>query len=242
MTTEAQTETQTENKAEASKETRMTDITMILDRSGSMEQRKHQAIESFNSFLHEQQGVAGRARMSLVQFDHEYERLYSGLKLKKASMLDETTYEPRGRTALRDAIGTTIIATARRLEGRAAKRKKAGKPEMPTDVVIAIITDGLENASQEFTSKQIRKMIHTCEEVDEWSFIFMGTSKESVTHGVDIGVDEKRAFAMGESPREYAQAQGMFSGKVSNMRRSGMKEHLDFTPEEREEARRRSNS
>ena len=120
---------------------RIADITVILDRSGSMQARRGQAIESFNLFIGEQQAVSESSRMSLVHFDHEYQRVYQRRKMKNASLLDWRSYVPRGTTALLDAIGITIIETQERLTAQAARYRKAGKDKRPVDVVIAIITE-----------------------------------------------------------------------------------------------------
>ena len=207
---------------------RIADITVILDRSGSMQARRGQAIESFNLFIGEQQAVGESARMSLVQFDHEYQRVYQGRKMKNASFLDRRSYVPRGTTALLDAIGITIIETQERLTAQAARYRKEGKGKRPVDVVIAIITDGLENSSKEFTQENIRRMIRTHEDEYSWRFVFMGTSHESVVHGIRFGVDRKRVLEMGNSEDSYAHAQVRFSKNLCQMRESGTMKDLDF--------------
>src|SRR6266487_1756585 len=93
----------------------MTDITIVLDRSGSMEAIREDAVGGFNRFLRDQQAADGQARLTLVQFDHLYEPLYQGLDIRDAKALDQTTFVPRGSTALLDAIGRTIKATGDRL-------------------------------------------------------------------------------------------------------------------------------
>ncbi len=224
MTTRRQSKT----RRGKSSMTRMADITVVLDRSGSMQARRGQAIESFNLFIGEQQAVGESARMSLVQFDHEYQRVYQERKMKNASFLDQRSYVPRGTTALLDAIGITIIETQERLKAQAARYRKVGKSRRPVDVVIAIITDGLENSSKEFTQENIHRMIRTHEDEYSWRFLFMGTSHESVVHGMRFGVDRKRVLEMGDSEDSYAHAQTLFSMKVCQMRGNGTMKDLDF--------------
>ena len=115
-----------------------TDITMILDRSGSMGRIHEQVIRSFNDFLTEQKAVEGEAKISLIQFDNEYEVNYEGIDIQKAEDLNATTYMPRASTALNDAIGRTITNMKVRLK------------ETNEKVVVVITTDGMENASVEF--------------------------------------------------------------------------------------------
>ena len=92
-----------------------TDITIILDRSGSMESIKDATIEAFNGFVHSQAKGDGVAQMSLVQFDNLYEPVYQSLSIQKVPDLNHKSYQPRGSTALLDAMGQTIVSTGERL-------------------------------------------------------------------------------------------------------------------------------
>ena len=76
------------------------DITVVLDRSGSMACLVDEVIGAFNTFVDEQQQVAGQASFSLVQFDDRYEVYLDAVDLAKVGRLDRTTYVPRGMTAL----------------------------------------------------------------------------------------------------------------------------------------------
>lgn len=94
-----------------------TDITIILDRSGSMGSVKDDTIGGFNNFLEEQRRVEGEASLSLVQFDDQYEVVYMDKDINSADKLTEATFQPRGMTALFDAVGRTINSTGQRLAG-----------------------------------------------------------------------------------------------------------------------------
>ena len=124
------------------------DITIILDRSGSMESVKDDTIGGFNSFLAEQQKVAGEAVLSLVQFDDQYEVVYQDKDIRAADRLTEATFQPRGMTALLDAVGRTINAVGQRLAS-------LPETERPDKVVLVIMTDGFENSSHEFSAAKI---------------------------------------------------------------------------------------
>ena len=77
-----------------------TDITIILDRSGSMASVQDDTIGGFNSFLSEQQKTEGEAALSLVQFDDQYEIVYMDKEIHSADKLNDHTFQPRGSTAL----------------------------------------------------------------------------------------------------------------------------------------------
>jgi len=131
--------------------TNLCEIGFVLDRSGSMNAMKEEAIGGINAFLESQQKLPGEARLTLVLFDHEYIVTYDGVPIKDVPPLDSHSYVPRGTTALLDAIGRTINTIGERLD-------KTPEPERPGKVIVAILTDGLENASQEFKRKEIFKM------------------------------------------------------------------------------------
>jgi uncharacterized protein YegL len=120
------------------------EIGFVLDRSGSMESMRLEAIGGFNAFLASHQKAAGEAKLTLVLFDHEYIVTHDGRPVKEVPALDPRTYVPRGTTALLDASGRTINTIGERLD-------KMPEAERPGKVIVSILTDGLENASQEFS-------------------------------------------------------------------------------------------
>jgi hypothetical protein len=88
--------------------TELTEIAVVLDRSGSMQSMAIEAVGGMNAFLESQQKLPGEARLTLVLFDHEYIVAHSRRPIKDVPPLDDDTYVPRGSTALLDAIGRTI--------------------------------------------------------------------------------------------------------------------------------------
>src|SRR5574343_1127027 len=91
-----------------------TDILCIVDRSGSMSAIKSDAIGGFNSFLERQKQEPGDARMTLVQFDNEYEEVFVDKNIADVPPFTTSTYLPRGTTALFDAVGKAITSLMER--------------------------------------------------------------------------------------------------------------------------------
>ena len=165
----------------------LTDITIILDRSGSMQTIASETIQGFNTFLKEQKSVKDSAKLTLIQFDHEYEILYNALDLNEALPLTKETYIPRGLTALLDAVGKTIKITKKRIS-------KIRDEELPPKVIILIITDGHENNSKFYNRTQIFKKISNLEKKHNWQFVFLGANQDAIAEASFMGIPKSRAM------------------------------------------------
>lgn len=162
-----------------------TEIICILDRSGSMGSMLNETIEGFNSFIDEQKAVKGKAKVTLVQFDNKYEVIYSGVKLKNVPVLDTNTFKPRGMTALLDAIGKTLTEQKERI----TNEKWADK------VIVVILTDGHENASQEFKTDTVKKLTKDAQD-EGWSFVYLGANQDAIVAAQQFGIDTKSTLNM----------------------------------------------
>lgn len=158
--------------------TKRTEIVFILDRSGSMNRIKDDAIGGYNSFIEEQLKLDGEERVRLVLFNEKVE-IFEGLH-----ELDEKTYIPRGSTALLDAIGIGIADVKESLS--------LVDNEEEVDVIVAIMTDGQENSSKEYSKQLINDMISEQTEKG-WQFIFLGANIDAVGTAKDLGINAKFA-------------------------------------------------
>lgn len=163
----------------------LTEIIIILDRSGSMASVAGDTIGGFNEFLSKQKTEQGEAKMTLVQFDNLYEKVYEALPLADVKPLDRTTFVPRGSTALLDAIGTTILAQGKRFDEASSK---------PGKVVVAILTDGEENSSREFTREKVFALIKEQRDKWAWDFYFLGANQDAIRAAGDIGILKAQAI------------------------------------------------
>ena len=156
----------------------LTDITLVVDRSGSMEQVKEDAQGGVNSFIKEQAKEPGEALLTLVQFDTEYEFLHKGVPI---SQVPEYKLVPRGMTALLDAVGRAINETGERL----SKMKEQDRPGL---VIFVVMTDGLENSSKEFSKEVIKEMIKRQQEQYNWHFTFLGANQDAFAEAGSMGI------------------------------------------------------
>src|SRR5262245_8616502 len=159
-------------------------VAIILDRSGSMDALRDDAIGGFNTLLEDQKTKAGDSRLLLVQFDDQYEIVFDAVPIAEVPPLTRATFVPRGQTALLDAIGRTIADVEARLGRLSAE-------ERPASVLIAVITDGEENASREYSATVVRDRITACRAELGWEFLFLGTSAASVEESQSWGIDPR---------------------------------------------------
>jgi len=157
------------------------EIVCILDKSGSMSSVKDDAIGGFNTFLEEQKKLPGKANMSLILFNHEYEEIFSGKDIQKVLSLENKNYIPFGTTALLDAVGRTIDDVGRRLSNTNEK-------ERPEKVIVVIMTDGQENASKDYKRDKISEMVKHQQEKYRWEFIFLAANIDAFSEANSLSI------------------------------------------------------
>lgn len=151
----------------------LVEIIVVLDRSGSMSTVRNDTIGGFNTFVNDQKSQAkGEVKLTLVQFDDQYEVNYNGRSIQEVPSLTEATYIPRGMTALLDAVGKTINTVGDRL----AKTPEAERPSL---VIFVTLTDGQENSSKEFKLDQIKSLIEHQTTKYNWQFVFLGADQNA---------------------------------------------------------------
>jgi uncharacterized protein YegL len=187
----------------------LTDITLIVDRSGSMDSCKAEAEGGIKGFISDQKSSPGDAIFSLMQFDTEHEYIFNGIPIK-----DIKEYEllPRGMTALLDAVGTTINKTAERIS-------KLSEEEKPALIIVAIITDGHENSSHEFSRAKIKELI-TAKENEGWKFTYLGADQSAFDEAASMGI--KGDAAAHYSIRNVKGTYDALSTSVAMMRAKSM--------------------
>ena len=206
------------------------DITVVLDRSGSMACLVDEVIGAFNTFVDEQQQVAGQASFSLVQFDDRYEVYLDAVDLAKVGRLDRTTYVPHGMTALYDAVGRAIVATGTRLAA-------LDEAERPDKVVFLIQTDGEENASHEYDAATLQAMIRHQQDKYAWEFVFLGANIDAGSVAEEIGIARDKALQYANNADGTRAAFAAVSDNLAGFRR-GDRQHMAYAEEDREAQRK----
>jgi len=160
------------------------DLVFIMDRSGSMSGSEEDTIGGFNSFIERERDKGLNTRVTTVLFDDHYEVLYKRKDINQVAKLTRDEYWVRGCTALLDAVGKTINMLDH---------------EVDNNVLVVIMTDGMENASKEYSKDQIRNLINS----HSWEFIYIGADIDSYSEARNIGIRKSRVANYKKSKKGF---------------------------------------
>ena len=204
----------------------ITELVFILDKSGSMSSMEKDTIGGFNSMIEKQKQEEGTVYVSTVLFSNTSKVIHDRVDIKEIEPMTEEDYQVNGCTALLDAIGGAIHHIGN-------VHKYARKEDVPEKTIFLITTDGMENASREYSSKRVKEMIRRQEEKYGWEFFFVAANIDAVETAEHIGIRRERASnydveegtrvmycEMSESISEYRR-----TGKV----RDNWKENIEAT-------------
>ena len=170
----------------------LTDVTILLDSSGSMRNIQDDTRGGFNDFLDRQAKVPGECNVTVIQFDRKYEPTCVATPIKDAPRLTEANYRADGvETRYLDALARAIKETGERL---------AAMPEAdrPSKVIFVTITDGQENASIEYHRHrggwtQVKAIRQHQEDVYKWSFVLIGQDFDTTETQTSLGMSAGNA-------------------------------------------------
>ena len=181
-----------------------TAVICVIDKSGSMSSVKDDTIGSFNEFLLEQQKLEGECLLTLTLFSTDYVIVHKNVPVADVEPLTKDTYFPGGNTALIDAI-------CRSIDEVGAELTVMPEDERPGKVIMMILTDGMENASKEYSHVDVKKKIATQKDEFSWEFIYLGADINS----------EKHAEAMGISAQHFCAYSATGAGTRKGMMKAG---------------------
>lgn len=163
----------------------LTELVFIIDGSGSMEAVTDDTIGGFNAMIEKQKGEEGEALVSTVIFNQDFKVVHDRADLAGVGRMTKKDYVACGSTALIDAIGRSVKHVSN-------IHKYIREEDVPAKTVFVITTDGMENASREYSSDDVKKMIKAKEETG-WEFLFLGANIDSVETARALGIREDRA-------------------------------------------------
>jgi uncharacterized protein YegL len=185
---------------------------LVIDESGSMGTLRQATIDGANGWLGDQRKDGPEDLLTLVTFDAPPDPtkprvrvMYDGVPLKEVVELTEANYNPQGNTPLYDAIGATIS----RIEADARSTDRT--------VVLVVMTDGLENASEEYTREAIAAKIEQ-KERDGWTIMYLGANQDAKEVAAGMCLDADFAVTYASTRRGTARAYDASSNATSQLR------------------------
>ena len=219
-------------KANDVKKNDSVEVVFILDRSGSMSGLEADTIGGFNATLKKQKEEPGEVLWSTVLFDDRHEVIHDRVPISEIRELTEKEYYVRGCTALLDAIGRAIHHIGN-------VHKYAREEDVPGKTMFVITTDGMENASVEYTYDKIKRMIEKETGKYGWEFIFLGANMDAVSVAGRMGIRAERSATYINDEKGIAKNYGAVSAAMLSFRTSGAIDETVLN-EVREDYRKRS--
>lgn len=176
-------------------------ILFVLDNSGSMKVFGDERNQSLNNFIQVQKDNNLKFNFTLTLFSDDVDIIYKNLNSDEIPEIKPDDFKPSGMTSLFDAIGETI-----------AFQEKQNNDK----VIFVILTDGLENSSQKYTSKMIRNLISDKKIISKWKFIFLGANQDSFASGSTIGIPKNNCCNFEYSACGFKKVMKNISSTVSD--------------------------
>lgn len=159
----------------------MTHIVSLLDASGSMQIMGQEPVQAMNSFIREQkQANVKGSQFSLYTFASDIRKIYDNVDLSTVGEYKD--YKPDGMTKLFDCIQQAVTDT----------RDK-------NNVVLLIITDGDDTASQKCKSEEAKKLLKEQEEKHNWQIVFLGANQDSFKASTNLGISSNLTKSYSQS-------------------------------------------
>ncbi len=185
---------------------------LVLDESGSMSALRQATIDGANAWLADQRRDGPEDLLTLVMFDNPPDATkpkvrvkVDGVALRDVRDLRLEDYNPDGGTPLFDAIGTTI------------SRIEADPRSADRSVVLLVMTDGQENASEEYDRAAIAAKIEQ-KERDGWTIMYLGANQDAKQFAEQACLDANFAVTYSPTPAGTATAYHASSASVSGLR------------------------
>ena len=191
----------------------ITELVFIIDRSGSMAGLETDTIGGFNSMIEQQKELDGKVYVSTVLFSNYSKVIHDRADLHEIQPMTSKDYRVSGSTALLDAIGGAIHHIGN-------VHKYARPEDVPEKTMFIITTDGMENASREYSSEKVKQMIRRQEERYGWEFLFVAANIDAVETAEHIGIRRERAANYRHDSKGTETLYCAMSATVANYRKN----------------------
>ena len=167
---------------------------IILDESGSMESMEEAAVSGLNETIQAIQAAQKKHEelqthfVTLVSFNSEGIRtLIDKRPVEQVKLINPCDYLPYANTPLYDAMGISLSKLRNQLEQTEENQ-----------VLVTIITDGLENASKEYTGKIIKNLVQELRQLG-WTFVYIGTNQDVDAVADSLSIQNRMSYKYSNS-------------------------------------------
>lgn len=192
----------------------VTELVIIIDKSGSMQPLTEDVIGGFNSLIEEQK-KEGDTIVTTIFFNDSIKFIHERTDIKEVKPLDKRTYCASGCTALLDAIGDGIAFIK-------SKHASTKEENLPKHTIFSIMTDGLENASREYSYKKIKDMIELQKKCG-WDFIFQAANIDTEYEASRLGIDADMAMSFEANSEGVSRQMKCCCAAISKARKNARK-------------------
>lgn len=192
----------------------LVELVFIIDESGSMGCLRTDTIGSYNQLLEDQKNEDGECIISTIMFNSKHRDLHYRKNIKDVNLLTKKDYKPRGNTALYDTLCDAIDRIGVSLSN-------TKEEERPSKVMFVIITDGLENASKEYSAKDVKDRIEHQKTKYSWDFNFIGSNIDVEKEAEKIGIDSLSAMTYTCDSMGTNTVYASLSNSISTLRSTG---------------------
>lgn len=193
----------------------VTELVIIIDKSGSMHPLTNDVIGGYNSLIEEQKKEEGETLVTTIFFNDSIKFIHERADIKEIKPLDRRSYSPSGCTALLDAVGDGIAFIK-------SKHASMKEEDLPKHTIFSIMTDGLENASREYSYKRIKDMIELQKKCG-WDFIFQAANIDTEYEAERLGIDKDMAMSFEASSKGVSRSLKYCCCAISDARRKPRK-------------------
>lgn len=199
-------------------------IALLLDRSGSMASVQEDTIGGVNRYFDSQRSHPGLCTATLAQFDDQYELVYNRVPIANVAPRTRENYQPRGWTALHDAMVRTIDEVG-------AVLAALPESERPERVLMVTMTDGEENRSRLYNANDVRSRIDHQRANYRWEFVFLGANQDAILTARTFGIPKGSTMTYAAN---MAGTQGAIDSIVRETRSYGVTgQSVNFTAADR---------
>lgn len=209
----------TKTRKKDKKAVSVVNVGYVWDMSGSMISVHGATVEGTKKYLTDLQeqervliGENGNdvyTRLSLTAFDTDFEHWIIDEPVADISTIRLNAYKPRGMTALYDAIAHTVLEMDKRVKDREGEKN-----------LVVIMTDGLENSSQEYDKPKILALIERYQAMGNWTFVYLGANVDAYAEGAAMGIPVGNVAHYSSSPGSVIAASAGYSSMTSSLRSS----------------------